>query len=261
MRYARLYLNFLRFSFSRAMEFRVDFFFRIGMDTLWYAQQLAFFWVLYNHTPLLGGWTKDQALVFVTSLTLVDALHMTLFANNLWMFPEHVNRGDLDYYLVRPVSSLFFISLRDFAANSFVNLLMAIGLFSWAVARTPNPHGPLAVVGLVAAILVGVAIGYALHLIFFIPVFWLHSAEGTRQVYFSLSTLIHEPHRIFTGWARRTLTSVLPFAMVASYPVMLYFDGFPINGVAHLLSVAAGSFLFLLWFWGRGLRAYGSASS
>ena len=34
IRYLRLYGYFLRFSFSRAMEFRFDFFFRIFMDSL-----------------------------------------------------------------------------------------------------------------------------------------------------------------------------------------------------------------------------------
>ena len=36
MRYLRLYLYFLRFSFSRAMEFRLDFYFRILMDVAFY---------------------------------------------------------------------------------------------------------------------------------------------------------------------------------------------------------------------------------
>ena len=261
MRYARLYLYFLRFSFSRAMEFRLDFCFRIGMDMLWYAQQFALFYVLYEHTPLLGGWSIDQAVIFVASMTLIDALHMTIFANNLWWLPQLINRGDLDYFLCRPVSSLFFVSVRDFAANSFVNLLMAIGLFGWALARYPVPLMPLEVLGLVAALAVGLFVNYALHVCFTIPVFWFHSAEGPRQVYFSMHETMHKPHAIFRGWVRRTLTTVLPFALVVSYPVSLLFEGFAARAVLHLLAVAAGLGVFLRWFWSRGLRAYASASS
>jgi ABC-2 type transport system permease protein len=64
-RYLRLYASFLRFSFSRAMEFRLDFCFRIGMDIVWNLVNLSFFWVLYQHTQVLGGWTFDQMLVFL----------------------------------------------------------------------------------------------------------------------------------------------------------------------------------------------------
>ena len=66
---------------------------------------------------------------------------MTVFANNMWWLPIAVNRGDLDYYLVRPVSSLFFLSLREFAANSFLNLLLATGILVWALARYPASPG------------------------------------------------------------------------------------------------------------------------
>ena len=66
--------------------------------------------------------------VFLAGIFMSDALHMTIFANNMWMLPILINKGDLDYYLVRPVSPLFFLSLRDFAANSFLNLVIASGI-------------------------------------------------------------------------------------------------------------------------------------
>jgi ABC-2 type transport system permease protein len=87
VRYLRLYLHFLRFSFSRAFEFRVDFFFRVVMDCVYYAVGIAFFAILYTTTGLVGGWTLDQAYVFVCGYMFVDAIHMTVFANNLWMLP------------------------------------------------------------------------------------------------------------------------------------------------------------------------------
>ena len=65
MRYLTLYAHFLRFSFSRAMEFRLNFFFRVVMDVVYYVVNLAFFTVIYQHTTLLGGWTLDQVYVFV----------------------------------------------------------------------------------------------------------------------------------------------------------------------------------------------------
>jgi ABC-2 type transport system permease protein len=200
IRYLRLYGYFLRFSFSRAMEFRFDFFFRIGMDTLWYAHHLAFFWVLYRHTPLLGGWTLDQMFVFAGGVFLMDAIQMTLTANNTWMLPITVNKGDLDYYLVRPVSSLFFLSLREFAANSFLNLVIAGGLVAWSLWRYPEPIGPARAAVFVMLLLDGVFVTYLLRLLFITPVFWLHSGRGLDELHFSLEKLGERPHQIYAGW-------------------------------------------------------------
>jgi ABC-2 type transport system permease protein len=261
MRYLRLYAHFVRFSFSRAMEFRFDFFFRIFMDTLWYAHHLVFFWVIYRHTPLLGGWTLDQMFVFAGGVFFVDAVQMTLTANNMWMLPSYVNKGDLDYYLVRPVSPLFFVSLRDFAANSFVNLLMAIGLLAWSLARYPGSLGAGAITAYVALLLVGCVLHFSMQMLFIIPVFWLHTSGGLREIFWSLDRYTGRPHGIFTGWVRRVLVSLLPFSLIVSYPAALLFGqrAWPI--VAQVAGVTAAVFLIMVCFWSRGVRAYGSASS
>ncbi len=261
IRYARLYLYFLRFSFSRAMEFRVDFFFRIFMDSLFYAVSLAFFWVIYKHSPFMGGWNFDQALVFAAGVFLNDALHMTLFSNNLWWFPVFVNKGDLDYYLVRPVSSLFFLSLRDFAANSFINLLIAVTILVWALTRYPEPLGVERVTLYCGLLLLGVFLGYVLNFLFLVPVFWMHNASGLRETYFGLGQLSGRPDGIFTGWVRRLLTSLLPFALIISFPTRALFDAEVGSVVLQMLAVTGGLFGVLLLLWRFGLRAYASASS
>lgn len=259
-RYLRLYLHFLRFSFSRALMFRLDFFFRVAMDACFYAVHLAFFGILYRHTALLGGWTLDQALVFLAGYFCMDALHMTLFANNMWWFPFLVNKGDLDYYLVRPVSSLFFVSLREFAANSFLNLVMAAGILAWALGRLPevDPLRLLLFLGLLAN---GCLLYWIVQMLFLIPVFWLHSDRGLGEVFFSCMNCVSRPDMIYTGWARRVLVSVLPFALMASFPARALFEGPTPALLLHVTGVTAAGFLLVVCFWKLGLRAYASASS
>jgi len=260
-RYLRLYAHMVRFSFSRAMEFRVDFFFRVFMDTLWYAVHLTFFAVIFRETKALGGWNWDQTLVFAASMFLMDAIQMTLFSNNTWWFPTIVNRGDLDYYLVRPVSSLFFVSLRDFAANSFLNLLLAIGIFVWALVRYPDPLGAGRVGLFVLLLLAGVYLFYLLSMMFLIPVFWLQSRTGIREVFWSLERFGLRPHGIYHGWVRRVLVSLLPLALLCSYPQAVLYEGNVAPVVLHTAAVIAGATLFTAWMWRRGLRSYSSASS
>ncbi len=260
-RHLRLYGHFLRFSFSRALEFRLDFTFRIGMDFLWYGVNFGFFWVLYRHTGLLGGWTYDQALVFLGGVFAADAIQMTVLSNNMWWIPIFINRGDLDYHLVRPVSPLFILSLRDFAANSFVNLLMAAAFLAWALARYPAPLGAGPVALYLLLLLVGVLLHYAVHMMFLIPSFWMQSSGGLREIFWSLDQFTSRPHGVWTGWLRRVLVSLLPLALIVSYPSQALFTGATPAFLAHVLGVAAAAFLVMLAFWRLGLRSYGSASS
>jgi len=260
-RYLRLYGSFVRFSFSKAMEFRLDFFFRVVMDMVFYAVQLGFFAVLYGHTSELGGWGLSQTIVFISGFFLVDALHMTVFANNMWMLPILVNKGDLDYALVRPVSSLFFVSLREFAANSFLNLLIALGISAWALSHYGPPLGPARLALYFLLLLNGTALYAILHLVFLIPVFWLHSARGLGEIFMTVGKCSERPERIFKGYLRRALVSILPLSLIASRPAQQLFDGADWKTLAHIGAVTLVATAFLFWFWRRALRAYSSASS
>lgn len=260
-RYLRLYGCFLRFSFSRAMEFRLDFFFRVGMDAFWYGIQLAFFSILYLHTDDLAGWSRDQALLFVGAMFVADAVNMTVFANNMWGLPIFVNKGDLDYHLVRPVSSLFMLSVRDFAANSFLNLLIAFGIMVAMLVRYPEPLEAWRVALFAATLGVGIFLHYLLNLLFILPVFWMHNASGLRELWFGLGSYVHRPDAIFRGWIRRILVSVLPLIVIVSFPARTLFDAKPWVPALHLLIVTVAFTALALWVWNRALRAYSSASS
>ncbi len=261
LRYARLYLYFLRFSFSRAMEFRMDFFFRIFMDVLYYVINIAFYRIIYLHTSSLGGWREDQTMVFVGCYLFLDALSMTVLSNNIFMLPQFINRGDLDYYLTRPVSPLFFLSLRDFAANSFVNLLVATGLLGYFIAQYQGEVTVARVSLLVVFLLLGAVLRYVIRMIVIIPVFWWRSARGLEAVFYNLTRFIERPDGIYTGWVRRVLTSVLPFALIASFPARLLLEAFDWRIMLHMIVVTICFSFVLMRFWGAGLRAYSSASS
>lgn len=261
MRYLRLYGHFVRFSFMRALQFRLDFFFRVFMDALWYGVHLSFFWVLYRHTPLLGGWNFDQILVFTAGFFWVDATQMTLFSNNMWWLPILVNRGDLDYYLVRPVSSLFFVSLREFAPNSFLNWLMASGILAWTIARYPGELPAHRVAVYVALLGVGVLVFYVLAMLFLLPVFWMHNAAGMRDLFWQMDPYGHRPHRIYPRAVRILVVSLLPFAFFASFPAQALFEGLTPGLLLHTAGVAVIGFALLVRAWRAGLRAYSSASS
>jgi ABC-2 type transport system permease protein len=261
MRYLRLYLYFVRFSFSRAMEFRFDFFFRVVMDTVFYVTNLAFFAILLEHTPVLGGWNLDQIMIFTCGFLLLDAVNMTLFANNFWHLPLLINRGDLDYYLVRPVSSLFFVSLRDFAANSFLNLVIAASIMAYYLAQYPGELGAGRIALFLCLLLVGSALYYAIHMMFILPTFWLHSATGLRELFWQIEKVAERPDQIFGGWLRRFFLSVLPLALIVSYPTHVLFEGPSIGRLGHIALGLAWVFACMLFLWSRGLRAYASASS
>lgn len=260
-RYLRLYLHFVQFSFSRAMEFRIDFTFRILMDLIYYVVNILLFKILFQHTDIIGGWSEGQMMVFIASYLLVDAINMTVVATNMWWFPSHINKGDLDYYLIRPVSPLFFLSLREFSANSFMNLIMAGSLFIYALVNYPGVVAPDKVIGLLLLLFNGTLIYYCIQMLMVLPVFWTHSSRGFIDLFYSLGIAMERPDRIFKGWLRVLFTVFLPFALIASYPAKFFIEGLERIDFFQLFAVSGVLWILMLGIWKKGLRSYSSASS
>lgn len=261
MRYLKLYTYFLRFSFSKAMEFRVDFYFRVFMDCMYYAFQFLFFKVIYLHTDLLAGWNQPQITIFIAGFIFIDALNMTVFANNCWWFPIYVNRGDLDYYLTKPVSTLFFLSLREFAANSFLNLIIACVILSWALVSYPLDLSIFKIIGYIFFLLLGTFMYFLTHFLFLLSVFWTQSPRGFGDVYYAVSHTIERPDRIFKGAIRVLFTYIIPFSVMASYPARFLLENNSQQIVLTILGMSATLFFVVIVIWKRGLRNYSSASS
>ena len=261
MRYLRLYARFVAFSLSKSMQFRMDFFFRIAMDCVYYAVNISFFEILYLHFPSIGGWDHGQTRIFIACFLMVDAIQMTLFSNNLWPLPMMINRGELDYYLLRPVSSLFFLTLRDIAFNSFINFLITVGILVWALMSYTGVVHPGAVVLMLALVVNGAFLFLAIQLILNTPVFWTHSGAGFAEIGFSLMKVMERPHRIYSRGLRIFFTYFLPYCLMASIPASLVLDGLHFSVLAKALAATAGVWTFTLTFWRLGLRSYSSASS
>lgn len=243
------------------MEFRIDFFFRIFMDLVYYSMHWMFFKLIFLHTSQLGDLNEQQSLFFIASFFLVDALHMSFVSNNLWQLPILINKGQLDYYLIRPVSPLFMLSLRDFAANSFINLLMALAFFSYALFNIFSEIEWVFLPLFLLTIINGAFLYYLIHLLFILPVFFTQSPRGWDQLFFDITRFLERPHSIFNQGIRLFLTFVFPLSLVVSLPVELLIQSYRLSGVLSLVFVSLFFTALVLFLWHHSLRRYTSASS
>ncbi len=261
MRYFRLYLHFIRFSFTKALQFRFDFTFRIFMDLVFHTLNLVFFRILFNHTTLIGDWNQSQVTLFVTSFILFDGIYMTVFATNAWWLPEHINKGELDYYLTKPVSPLFFFSFKEFAANSLMNLFFGIAIFSWALTQLEFSFHFFQLLLYILLIINGAFLYFAMQLLMYLPTFWTQSPRGFDMLLHGLDPILKYPISIQKYLMRTVFTFLLPLNIVLSYPAKIFFNEAPIKGVLIILVCTTLFWLFISWLWRSGIRQYSSASS
>ena len=259
-RYLRLYLSFLKFSLTNKLQFQFDFALKIIMDAVFYLVNFGVYKTIYAHAPSFGGLTEHQAMIFVGTFITVDALYMCFFSANMWFLPQHINSGGLDFYLLRPVNSQFFLSFREFAWDSFVNFAMAFGFLSYQMLSLDDLvvwKVPIYFMALIC----GTYLNYLIQMLFLIPAFWTGSPRGFSSLNWTLQEFNEKPDRIFRGPLRFALLTILPFSLLASVPVRVLFESNPWSLLFHVMGITILFHVFIKWFWSKGLKVYASASS
>src|SRR5688500_11004514 len=112
MRYVRLWRRFLVNAAVRETEYRFSF----ALSTFEAVTRLALVWLtfglIYRFTDGVAGWSQDEVLVLVGVFRIADGLIHTFIAPNMGRIPSDVRTGELDFHLLRPVDSQFFVSTR-----------------------------------------------------------------------------------------------------------------------------------------------------
>jgi ABC-2 type transport system permease protein len=199
--------------------------------------------------------------VFMGSLFLADVIYMILFQTNLDGFARLVKRGELDLYLVKPISSQFMVSCRKINTSVVGNLLMVIGYFMWAVYKNDHVHLGWEVPGFIVLVMCGTLISYCMRFLFGMISVIFVDASNVQFIWYQLYRLGTRPDILYPNYLRYVIMTAIPVAFIASVPARFLIEGFNIKLSVLALTVTG----LLMWVtsrcWRRVLRHYASASS
>lgn len=260
MRYVKLSARVFALSISRSMIYVQDFIVWTIVDLLWSVINIAFFKVLFLSIPIISGWSFEQLVIPLGILSLLNAFVWGAMYGNMTAIPQDINKGNLDVYLTKPVSSQFLLSTRYVSLHLLPTVTAGLLLlwygFSVNHIRSLGPM-VLVVVALVAAIV----ITYSVWFMTVTTAFWFNRLLNVAEIMPHSLDIARFPVTIFPPIVRFVFTFIFPLALLAFVPAEVILGR--ISAWYILLPVSsAGLMLFLSHkFWNFSLRRYQSASS
>lgn len=118
---------------------RTSFFIMVGVEVFYVISTIIFFNVLYANIKTLAGWSYYEMLLLVGFDTVMTELLVgVVFANGTNALPKRITTGYVDYFLLKPVSSYFFLTLAQpyfpsIVSTGFGFLLMGIALSNLSI--------------------------------------------------------------------------------------------------------------------------------
>ena len=260
-RHLRVWRQFVVMAFVREAEYRVHFLLNLVDGIAQLALAVATFLLIYRYTDTIAGWSRDEALLLVGIYRVVEGLIGLQIAPNMRAISGYIRRGEMDFYLLRPVSGQFLVSLRRLQLNEIGNVLVGLGLAFYAGNAAGVRWGVLAVAEAAAFLTCGLILLYALWFFTVTLSFWLVQVDTLDLLFFGLFETARYPVTYFTGAVRAVLTFVVPVAFATTFPAQALLGSADRRLLAVGAALAIGALLGTRAFWNYAVRHYGSASS
>ena len=134
MFYVSIFFQYVSQYMKTRLEYRLDFIVEILSDLLNQAVNLIFILIVFGHTQLLSGWSRDE-IIFIYGFFLVPyALFSAFF--NIWDFNErYIVQGEMDRILTRPIHSLFQIVIERMELEALFGLVTGLIILFYAGAH------------------------------------------------------------------------------------------------------------------------------
>ncbi|MEM9252387.1 MAG: ABC-2 family transporter protein [Planctomycetota bacterium] len=211
---------------------------------------------------ILGGWTYYEALCVTAVYTLLDGFQQTFLQPNRQQLTEMVREGQLDFVLIKPIDPQFWLSTNRLAIFGVPNLVFGGVLLVFAMSQLDALPSAFAVALGLSAIVVGMAIVYALGFLLATLTIWFVKMDNITLAMNALLEAGRYPIPAYAPAYRVFFTFVLPVAFMTTVPAAtLTGRDAPGWALAIAFGIAAAMVLgsrLLLKF---ALRFYTSASS
>lgn len=262
-RMGSIYALLCRNSLVREMNFKANFLLWLVVEVLWFALQLLFISVIYEHTDRIATWSKYEVILLVGASHFIQQIFGALFLNNCVNLSELVRTGRLDFLLLLPVNTRFIISLKQLDAGGFINAGTAVAVMVYALRQLGIVPDALQVVGFLVLCGAGVMIHYSLMFLLSTISFWTVRAQGIVWGYYNLFNLARLPDAAFQpGLFKVVFTYALPMLLVANVPTKVLAEKLDSPWeILLLLAMTLACYAASAVVWRISVRRYTSASS
>jgi ABC-2 type transport system permease protein len=259
--YASVYLVFVRTCVIREMGFRGHFLLLVLSNSAWTLLSLAFAGFLFTNVRSVAGWDLDSMIILTGTFSLVLGLLDGLFQTNMSRLSEQVNRGELDYVLIKPIDSQFYVSTRYLNLNEIPTVLISIVTISAGMARLGLQPSVGAISTYVLLVVCAVTTFYGLWFSSVTLALWSGRINNIAYLILPIADLGRMPSDIFQGLFRIIFTFILPVSLISTVPARSLLGVLEPGMIGYAIVASVATVLFSRWFWQFSLSRYTSASS
>lgn len=216
--------------------------------------------VIFAETETLAGWTQGDVVVLLGTYHIASGILWTFIEPNVAWFRNQVTEGKLDDTLLKPVSSLFLMSLGRCAPWGLFQVVVGMVVVVVGGNLVTPPPDVRNGLGWLLLMLVAVVLTWSSRVILACLALWAPGFQP-EVLYQAAWQFGRYPVGIYPAAIRGVLTWVIPIAFITSLPAQALTRGVSPWWIIAGLTAAGCSVAIVSQIWTAGLRRYTSATS
>jgi ABC-2 type transport system permease protein len=217
--------------------------------------------IFFQNSGYIGGWKFEQALIIQGIYTILNGITNTWFNPNLTEIVKHIREGTLDFVLLKPIDSQFFISLKKITPSGLLEIILGFGLLLYCInINQINLNLSFLTLCLITMIC-SISILYSLWFFISTTTIWFVKTWNATEVLRSFLYVGRFPLNSFSFSLRIFFSIFIPIAFITTIPSEVFLGLSPLLNIL-LQIIVSGVLLFSSReFWLFALKYYSSASS
>jgi len=260
-KYLNVYTKFLHTSLASELEYKTNIVIDLITAILSLIGSIFLLSIFFQNNNNIGGWQFKQALIIQGIYTILNGITNTWFNPNLTEIVKHIREGTLDFVLLKPIDSQFFISLKKINPSGFLEIMLGFFLLFFCI-RINQINLNLSFLTLsLITIICSICILYCLWFFISTTTIWFVKTWNAIEVLRSFLYIGRFPLNSFSFSLRVFFSVFIPIAFITTIPSEVFLG---ISELWKILLEVTVAIMFLITsrkFWLFALKFYSSASS
>ena len=260
-KYFRVYKKFLHTSLASELEYKTNIIIDLITAILSLIGSIFLLSIFFQNNGSIGGWRFEQALIIQGIYTILNGITNTWFNPNLTEIVKHIREGTLDFVLLKPIDSQFFISLKKINPSGFLEIMLGFLLLFFCI-RINQINLNLSFLTLsLITISCSICILYSLWFFISTTTIWFVKTWNAIEVLRSFLYIGRFPLNSFSFSLRIFFSVFIPIAFITTIPSEVFLGLSQLWKIFLEVIVATVFLITSRKFWLFALKFYSSASS
>ncbi|MGF1494431.1 MAG: ABC transporter permease [Microcoleaceae cyanobacterium] len=258
-KYSKVFRLFWGTAVAAEMEYRINFVLATLSSFGNLVGSIFGLFLFYRTGYEFNGWNWLEAMTVLGIFTLLQGFSATVLAPNLNRIVEHVQEGTLDFVLLKPISSQFWLSTRLVSLWGIPDLIFGSLILVYAGQRL-NLGITNYLMSLIP-LLFGMISLYSLWFMLGAMSIWFVKIYNVTEVLRGLLEAGRFPIIAYPATYRFFFTFIVPVAFLTTIPAEAFLGRTAVPWLLGAGGLAIFLLIFSTRFWRFALRFYTSASS